>query len=157
MKYVPLFQAAIAAGFHLFPFRTEKLSPPAPMVLPARRESRSPPSFFEREPPCKDVARGLLVFWWEGEQSEDSEDSEYSEFPEKMKTPEIQRLSVISGVCGSLFLVAFVAPLVEYGSPVFVYELYGTWLVLVVVFLVSFFATDVGFDGGTCFFPARDA
>jgi hypothetical protein len=23
----------IAAGFHLFPFRTEKLSPPAPMVL----------------------------------------------------------------------------------------------------------------------------
>ena len=26
-------QAAMAAGFHLFPFRTEKLSPPAPMVL----------------------------------------------------------------------------------------------------------------------------
>ena len=84
MKYVPLFQAAIAAGFHLFPFRTEKLSPPAPMVLPARRESRSPPSFFEREPPCNILARGLLVFWWEGEQSEDSE---YSEFPEKMKNP----------------------------------------------------------------------
>ena len=27
------YQAAIAAGFHLFPSRTEKLSPPAPMVL----------------------------------------------------------------------------------------------------------------------------
>ena len=26
-------RVAIAAGFHLFPFRTEKLSPPAPMVL----------------------------------------------------------------------------------------------------------------------------
>src|SRR4029077_16406926 len=25
--------AVIAAGIHLFPFRTEKLSPPAPMVL----------------------------------------------------------------------------------------------------------------------------
>ena len=27
------FQAVIASGFHLFPFRTEQLSPPAPMVL----------------------------------------------------------------------------------------------------------------------------
>ena len=35
-------QVAIASGFHLFPFRTEKLSPTAPMVLP-RWESRSPP------------------------------------------------------------------------------------------------------------------
>ncbi len=26
-------KVTIAAGFHLFPFRTEKLSPPAPMVL----------------------------------------------------------------------------------------------------------------------------
>ena len=33
---------AIAVGFHLFPFRTEKLSPLAPMVL-RKRESRSPP------------------------------------------------------------------------------------------------------------------
>src|SRR5574344_1785917 len=38
-----IFQAAIARGFHLFPFRTEKLSPAAPMVLPAKWESRSPP------------------------------------------------------------------------------------------------------------------
>ena len=29
----PLYQVVIAAGFHLFPFRTEKLSPPAQMVL----------------------------------------------------------------------------------------------------------------------------
>ena len=31
---VTLIQVAIAAGFHLFPSRTEKLSPPTPMVLP---------------------------------------------------------------------------------------------------------------------------
>ena len=30
------FQAVIAPGFHLFPFRTEKLSPSAPMVLHTR-------------------------------------------------------------------------------------------------------------------------
>ncbi len=29
----PLYQVVIAAGFHLFPFRTEKLSLLAPMVL----------------------------------------------------------------------------------------------------------------------------
>ena len=34
----------MAPGFHLFPFRTEKLSPVTPMVLP-RWESRSPPFF----------------------------------------------------------------------------------------------------------------
>ena len=33
-------QVAIAAVFHLFPFRTEKLSPPTPMVLPTKWESR---------------------------------------------------------------------------------------------------------------------
>jgi hypothetical protein len=38
----------IAVGQHLFPFRTEKLSPPALMVLLARcgRESKSSPVFF---------------------------------------------------------------------------------------------------------------
>ena len=30
---IPIYQVAMAAGPHLFPFRTEKLSPPAPMVL----------------------------------------------------------------------------------------------------------------------------
>ena len=39
-------QVAIASGFHLFPFRTEKLSPTAPMVLP-RWESRSLPFWRE--------------------------------------------------------------------------------------------------------------
>lgn len=38
-------KVAIAAGFHLFPFRTEKLSPPAPMVLQFLWESRSLPTF----------------------------------------------------------------------------------------------------------------
>ena len=33
---VNLIQAVIASGFHLFPFRTEKLSPSAPMVLHTR-------------------------------------------------------------------------------------------------------------------------
>ena len=32
--------ATIAAGQHLFPFRTEQLSPPAPMVLRWRRRGR---------------------------------------------------------------------------------------------------------------------
>ena len=41
-----LFPVVIASGFHLFPFRTEKLSPTAPMVL-RKRESRSPPSYFK--------------------------------------------------------------------------------------------------------------
>ena len=39
-------QVAIVAGFHLFPFRTEKLSPFTPMVL-RKWESRSLPSLRE--------------------------------------------------------------------------------------------------------------
>ena len=35
-------KAATAGGLHLFPFRTEKLNPRAPMIL-RKRESRSPP------------------------------------------------------------------------------------------------------------------
>ena len=31
-----IFPVVIATGFHLFPFRTEKLSPTAPMVLHTR-------------------------------------------------------------------------------------------------------------------------
>ena len=38
----------IVAGFHLFPFRTEKLSPPAPMVLHTRGRVGS--RRFFREP-----------------------------------------------------------------------------------------------------------
>ena len=36
-----------SVGAHLFPFRTEKLSPTAPMVLPYRWESRSSPNTIE--------------------------------------------------------------------------------------------------------------
>ena len=39
-----LIKVAMVPGFHLFPFRTEKLSPTAPMVLPYRWESRSSPN-----------------------------------------------------------------------------------------------------------------
>jgi len=45
--------AVIAAGIHLFPFRTEKLSPPAPMVLGAQAPGR-----VGRRPPCP---KGRLV------------------------------------------------------------------------------------------------
>ena len=38
-------KVTIAVVFHLLPFRTEKLSPPAPMVLHSR-ESRSSPIFM---------------------------------------------------------------------------------------------------------------
>ena len=51
---------AIVSGFHLFPFRTEKLSPTAPMVL-RKRESRSPPSFPKVRVPSP-VIRGRDAF-----------------------------------------------------------------------------------------------
>ena len=38
-------QGGFSRGAHLFPFRTQKLSPLAPMVL-RKRESRSPPVFL---------------------------------------------------------------------------------------------------------------
>ena len=43
-----IFPVVIAAGFHLFPFRTEKLSPPAPMVLHTR--GRVGRRLFNRKP-----------------------------------------------------------------------------------------------------------
>ena len=54
----------IALVFHLFPFRTEKLSPTAPMVL-RKRESRSPPSFFKLHSLLRNLSGGgicLLVY-----------------------------------------------------------------------------------------------
>ena len=60
IQYVTLFQAVIAPGFHLFPFRTEKLSPAAPMVL-RKRESRSPPPLLE-VPSTHIVRKGLRFF-----------------------------------------------------------------------------------------------
>ena len=50
-----------AAGPHLFPFRTEPLSPPAPMILPARRESRSPPFFYPCPPHAVTACGGLFL------------------------------------------------------------------------------------------------
>ena len=55
-----LFPVVIASGFHLFPFRTEKLSPTAPMVL-RKRESRSPPSYFQVEALPAILLGGLFV------------------------------------------------------------------------------------------------
>ena len=55
-----LFPVVIASGFHLFPFRTEKLSPTAPMVL-RKRESRSPPSYFQVEALLARLLGGLFV------------------------------------------------------------------------------------------------
>ena len=47
-----IIKAAIARGIHLFPSRTEKLSPAAPMVL-RKWESRSPP----HKKPGQDASR----------------------------------------------------------------------------------------------------
>ena len=48
-----------SVGAHLFPFRTEKLSPTAPMVLPYRWESRSSPNTIEK--PLR-IPKGFLSF-----------------------------------------------------------------------------------------------
>ena len=58
-----LFPVVIASGFHLFPFRTEKLSPTAPMVL-RKRESRSPPSYFQVEALPARLLGGLFVSFY---------------------------------------------------------------------------------------------
>ena len=47
------------AGFHLFPFRTEKLSPPAPMVLHTRGRVGSR-LFLERSP-SREIPEGFFV------------------------------------------------------------------------------------------------
>ena len=46
MREVLRLKAVIARGIHLLPYRTEKLSPLAPMVLHLLWESRSPPPFY---------------------------------------------------------------------------------------------------------------
>ena len=53
-----LFQVVIVAGFHLFPFRTEKLSPPAPMVLHTRGRVGS--RRFLVGSPSRGISRGFL-------------------------------------------------------------------------------------------------
>ena len=55
--------AVIAAGIHLFPFRTEKLSPPAPMVLGAQapgRVGRRPVFPQDQDPPSGDPDRATV-------------------------------------------------------------------------------------------------
>ena len=61
VQVVVLIGVAMAEGSHLFPYRTEKLSPPAPMVLPGRpggRVGRRPDIFAKA--PAGDC-RGLLL------------------------------------------------------------------------------------------------
>ena len=57
-----LFQVVIVAGFHLFPFRTEKLSPPAPMVLHTRGRVGSRRFFPEA---LREESRGAFCLWGE--------------------------------------------------------------------------------------------
>ena len=56
-----LIQVVIVAGFHLFPFRTEKLSPPAPMVLHTRGRVGS--RRFSAKPLHRKMW-GLLLYIW---------------------------------------------------------------------------------------------
>ena len=60
LHHVDLIQVTIALRFHLFPFRTEKLSSVTPMVLrnSGRVGSRR---FFRERSPCIGRCRGFLV------------------------------------------------------------------------------------------------
>ena len=60
---VSLIKVVIALGFHLFPFRTEKLSPTTPMVL--RKSGRVGSRRFRRESPQASMLEGSL-FLFEG-------------------------------------------------------------------------------------------
>ena len=51
LQHVNLIQVAIARGFHLFPFRTEKLSLVTPMVL--RNSGRVGSCRFLEKPPIQ--------------------------------------------------------------------------------------------------------
>ena len=54
-------QVVIVSGFHLFPFRTEKLSPSAPMVLHTRGRVGSR-RFSRRRDPVRNSRVSLLLF-----------------------------------------------------------------------------------------------
>ena len=56
--HVCLIQVTTAPGFHLFPFRTEKLSPVTPMVL--RNSGRVGSRRFQREAPVSEDAGAFL-------------------------------------------------------------------------------------------------
>ena len=52
------------SGFHLFPFRTEKLSPSAPMVLHTRGRVGSR-RFFKKRSPLENVPKdSFVVYYW---------------------------------------------------------------------------------------------
>ena len=53
-------KVVIASGLHLYPYRTEKLNLITPMVL-RKRESRSPPSYFQVEALPARLLGGLFV------------------------------------------------------------------------------------------------
>ena len=59
-RYVALIQVAIAQGFHLFPFRTEKLSLVTPMVL--RHSGRVGSCRFWLKPPDLKKFRRLFLY-----------------------------------------------------------------------------------------------
>ena len=60
LHHVCLIQVTIALRFHLFPFRTEKLSSVTPMVL--RNSGRVGSRRFQREAPASEDA-GAFLFW----------------------------------------------------------------------------------------------
>ena len=60
LHHVFLIQVTIALRFHLFPFRTEKLSSVTPMVL--RNSGRVGSRRFLERSPCIGRCRGFLVF-----------------------------------------------------------------------------------------------
>ena len=60
LRVQEIFPVVIATGFHLFPFRTEKLSPTAPMVLHTR--GRVGRRQFTNKPRDSKETRGFVVF-----------------------------------------------------------------------------------------------
>src|SRR5438034_10749753 len=63
MSIVILFGVALAEGSHLFPFRTEKLSPPAPMVLPGKPGGRvgRRPIFLRSPGPRRGIGASVFL------------------------------------------------------------------------------------------------
>ena len=64
--HVKVIKVAIVPGFHLFPFRTEKLSPAAPMVLRNSGRVGSRRLFQVKGPFPRKLGRGLLFCRYRG-------------------------------------------------------------------------------------------
>ena len=64
--HVKVIKVAIVPGFHLFPFRTEKLSPAAPMVLRNSGRVGSRRLFQVKGPFPRKLGRGLLFLQIQG-------------------------------------------------------------------------------------------